>query len=205
MTPDQVSAAKKWAFELATERLFGSRDFDIDGHDLYRFDARQSVGSPIPVDELPPSSQPAFVRAQEVIPLAYDDTKGKTLITNALKGDLDAEAVLYEFAGDFLNRGCPLPEHLAKFVAAKLYDLSYAKVRKRGRNKHANAHRNYYIYEAVSELLERGFSATRNAATESPSACSIVSEALRRHSIDLSEYGVAKVWNTRPPSDWSVC
>jgi hypothetical protein len=199
MTSDQVEAAIEWAYEFAEQWLIGPPG-GLAGYELHRIQEFLRTQSPARARsvENPGSSEiPAGSPSQEV-GYVYDDSKGERLIANALKGDADADAVLCSFAAEFIRGGCLFPERLREYIADQLSDRAGAVVRKRGRKKHTNNHRNYYIQEAVAGLIERGFSATRNAATESVSACSIVSQALERQGVHLSEHGVAKVWKQRP-------
>lgn len=207
MTPQQIAAAVEWASELGKRWLAPARS---PGYELYRLkeSLRALTTAPSSVEDecsiTPPGGPvPVFGTRDEQTYLIYDDSKGESLIAKACKGDPDADAVLCGFASEFIRRGCLLPEHLRDYIADQLYERSTSEKRKRGRDKHANGRRNYYICEAVSGLIEQGFSPTRNETTEDESACSIISQALKRHGIDLSERGVAKVWNQRPlPIKW---
>jgi hypothetical protein len=130
----------------------------------------------------------------------YDDEKGAELVADARKGDTDADSVLCGFARYFVEGGCPLPEHLRKYIAGKLFEQSEAApAQRRGRNPHINRRRNLYIVLAIMRLGERGFQPTRNEATAlmdgRESACSVISVALERLGIKLSEQAVAKVWH----------
>jgi hypothetical protein len=56
------------------------------------------------------------------------------------------------------------------------------------------AMRNRAIAGMVRQIKERGFDATRNAATRRESACSIVAKALARLGLNLSERTVEDIW-----------
>jgi hypothetical protein len=72
--------------------------------------------------------------------------------------------------------------------------------RGRGRSEADNAPRNLVIVgKLIPPLLDR-FDATRNPATKRESACSIVSKALERVDIHMSEGAVVRVWEKLPPS-----
>ena len=65
----------------------------------------------------------------------------------------------------------------------------------RGRSADDNRWRNVCIvWYLIPPLLRAGFSATRNEATETESACSIVSQALQEIGIQLRERGIEEIW-----------
>ena len=64
----------------------------------------------------------------------------------------------------------------------------------RGRNPYANQIRNELIVRTIRALIDCGFTATRNDASEPLSACDVVSRALKAHEIELTYDSVAKVW-----------
>lgn len=65
----------------------------------------------------------------------------------------------------------------------------------RGRSADDNRWRNVCIVGyLIPPLLRAGFSATRNEATETESACSIVSQALQEIGIQLGERGIEEIW-----------
>jgi hypothetical protein len=130
--------------------------------------------------------------------MIYDDEKATTVIELAWDGDEDARAVLCEIAHYFVATGSALPPALGAYIAwrvlppvARSEEDCPAKPKRRGRNVHTNFRRNSFI---GGELLNRGFAATRNDATENECACSIVAKALARLGIDLSYHAVAKIW-----------
>ena len=64
----------------------------------------------------------------------------------------------------------------------------------RGRSADDNRWRNVCIVAyLIPPLLEAGFPPTRNEATETESACSIVSQALATIGIKLGEKAIAKI------------
>ena len=67
--------------------------------------------------------------------------------------------------------------------------------RKQGPSADDNRWRNVCIVGyLIPPLLRAGFSATRNEATETVSACSIVSQALQEIGIQLGERGIEEIW-----------
>ena len=69
----------------------------------------------------------------------------------------------------------------------------------RGRSADDNQWRNVCIVGyLIPPLLRAEFSPTRNEATESESACSIVSQALAKIGIKLREKTIAKIWARYP-------
>jgi hypothetical protein len=69
----------------------------------------------------------------------------------------------------------------------------------RGRSADDNQWRNVCIVGyLIPPLLRAEFSPTRNEATESESACSIVSKALAKIGIKLGEKAIAKIWARYP-------
>ena len=68
----------------------------------------------------------------------------------------------------------------------------------RGRSADDNRWRNVSIVNLIPPLLRAGFPPTRNEATETESACSIVSQALATIEIKLGEKAIAKIWARYP-------
>jgi hypothetical protein len=55
--------------------------------------------------------------------------------------------------------------------------------------------RDLRVAQMVARVAERGFPPTRNAASRTESACSIVSTALQRCGVHMSERRVEGIWN----------
>jgi hypothetical protein len=84
----------------------------------------------------------------------------------------------------------PLPHRLQAYIVFAA--LGGFKARKK---RFQNSERDLAIAIAISELMDVGYSPTRNAATEAPSACSLVSEALvERFDVNLTERSVEQIW-----------
>jgi hypothetical protein len=89
--------------------------------------------------------------------------------------------------------GEKLPDSLRHKVAAYL-SLNPQPKRKRGRKTRLTSPRNSNIYNMITLLKKNhGLRATRNRATETPSAASIVSEALRQLGVRLSETQINRI------------
>jgi len=131
----------------------------------------------------------------------YDDEKGARLIARAATGDQVAHGVLCFVAARFVESGCSFPPNLREYIAGAL--LSQSKEppqRRRGRDPYANYSRDRDVARVVKEIMNLGFRPTRNRATESESACSIVSRALNELAtelnldIGLSDVAIEKIW-----------
>src|SRR5262249_495681 len=72
----------------------------------------------------------------------------------------------------------------------------------RGRSADDNRWRNACIVVyLIPPLLGAGFPPTRNEATETDSACSIVSQAFAKIGIRWGEKAIAKIWDGGPSRD----
>jgi hypothetical protein len=103
-------------------------------------------------------------------------------------GWTQAHRALLDRAEKLTAAGKPLPLDLQKYVVTA---ARCGAVRGKG---YKNFGRDVCIKVAIRRLLARGFSATRNAASEGESASSIVARALQHLGIRMTEAGVAKIW-----------
>lgn len=103
-------------------------------------------------------------------------------------------AELCNFAAILLERGEPLPTSLKKFVVDFLRTPNGKK--RQGRDFYVLKHRNLQIALVVHRLAKKGkFPPTRNEATDSASAASIVRDALEIGAgVNLTEANVCKIW-----------
>jgi hypothetical protein len=126
----------------------------------------------------------------------YDDEKGAELIVKAKGGDQLAHKVLCGIAACFIRDDCSLPPHLRKYFVVSLQsEASDPPPRRRGVDLYTNESRNFRIAWAVAEVIKLGFRSTRNRATkDSESACSVVTAALAKCGVHLSEPAVEKIW-----------
>ena len=130
-------------------------------------------------------------------PAIYDDVKGAAMVAKAIDGDHVAPKVLFWIAARFVESGCAMPNHLRRYVAGALELRSrVAPPRQRGPDPYAKHARDGDIAEVVGKIVELGFRPTRNRATETESACSIVAKALAMMGLHLSVPAIEKIWNT---------
>jgi len=103
---------------------------------------------------------------------------------------------LREICAARLERGEPLSEALRGFVAEFLRNPGKRKNTKRGPSGGDLAMRDLTIAGWVHHIVDKwNFPATRNAASNHPSAASIVQKALKRGAeIDLKESQINKIW-----------
>jgi hypothetical protein len=104
---------------------------------------------------------------------------------------------LCALAAELIERGEPLSETLKIFIIKYLRrDPSFEPAKKRGPKYHRRAYRDVCIVEAIEHITETWkFHATRNPATEGPSAASIVVVALKNGAdIKLTEAAINKIW-----------
>jgi hypothetical protein len=118
----------------------------------------------------------------------YDDTRAEPVIAKGASGDIEADALLTAIAiGRLPER---LPPKLAGYVAERLRGHNRAA---RGRpRKHID--RDVFIHQAVEAVRKCGFDATRNAASEPDSACSIAMAALQELGVLMNEANVVRVY-----------
>jgi hypothetical protein len=132
--------------------------------------------------------------------LRYNAGIGHLLIADARAGDWFCDRVICCAAAVMLTGGISDPE-LRTYVEGRL-TVGIPSIGKRGpgRSKKDNAYRDMVIVgRLIPPLLDR-FDPTRNAATKGESACSIVSKALARVGMHMSEGAVERVWEKLPPS-----
>jgi hypothetical protein len=106
---------------------------------------------------------------------------------------------LLALAADSIERDEPLPPALRRLVVVALRHP--ARITVENARDRIPWTRNFAIASAVNAIVkETGITATRNRARRSkgltPSACSIVADALGGRKINLTEDAVEKIWNT---------
>jgi hypothetical protein len=116
-----------------------------------------------------------------------------SLIQMAGFGWQEAHVSLCREAERITKSGEVLPLELQEYLVSIAKEGVPFK-RSKGGDKFKNFGRDLCINMAIQQMIELGFSPTRNAATDAESACSIVSAALGDIGIHISEAGVAKVW-----------
>jgi hypothetical protein len=130
-------------------------------------------------------------------PVVYHDKEAERVVELARSGDKDAGAVLCEMGSRFIAGSCTMPPILRDYFIARLSEDFPARPGQRGRKADTNLHRDVAIVSAVAELVDRGFRATRNDASDHECACSIVADLLEGLDVELTYSGVAKVWTKR--------
>ncbi len=125
----------------------------------------------------------------------YDVKRAEILIDRAREGDPIAMDATWEIAANFIDEGCVLPDGLRRYIVDLLLgDAISTPPKKRGRTGYVNYERDFRIACVIRHVTDLGFRPTRNHATVSESACSIVSQALARSDLHLSEGAVVKIW-----------
>jgi hypothetical protein len=129
--------------------------------------------------------------------LVYDRGMAEIFLDGARRGDYQCNRCLGLAAAVILHATKTISDdRLREYVTDSLVrGVALTQKKRRGRDASDNAWRNACITGwLIPPLMQAGFSATRNAATEDESACSIVSKALKRVGIDLKEKAIATVW-----------
>jgi hypothetical protein len=104
--------------------------------------------------------------------------------------------IMFELAAALIEAGESLPPPLRPLIAATLRELSFPELNKLDTHPKAEKWtRDDSISGAVCYVSRvTGLSPTRNLATDAPSGCSIVADALREYGINRSEALVEKIW-----------
>ena len=120
-------------------------------------------------------------------------------VEDARKGeDPEADALLCEWGALAVSYSGSIPLPLRNYIADRLLEQAESGRRKRGRHPDDLLPRDFAITYAIARVHEHGFSPTRNPAhAAQESACSIVTEALKRINIHMSEDNVEKIWGRR--------
>jgi hypothetical protein len=96
---------------------------------------------------------------------------------------------------DAVKRKLDMPDK----VVDVLVRVAIGKRNKRGGDANRNRGRNIAICATIESVhLEFDYDFTRNEASDGPSACSIVAEALNHIGENLSESAVVKIWSRGP-------
>ena len=114
------------------------------------------------------------------------------LVSWALSGRPPAVVILQDTARHIRSIGNSLPLWLQDyFILASETGAS----RKRGRNRLDNVVRDFAIATTVEGIAQRySLPSTRNTSTTTESGCSIVTKALQRLGIHMSEANVNAIW-----------
>jgi len=133
----------------------------------------------------------ALVLQGHWLPITHD--RVDTMITLAEAGWHNAHEAVCNGADSMIMNNEPMPDRLRAYIIG-LAREGKPRPSKPGKNAFDNFGRNICIVVAIKRLVEMGLSATRNEASESPSACSIVAEVYARFGVHMSERAVEKVW-----------
>lgn len=211
MTPEEIeSAVEDMAKHLAETECM----FPISGPEFEK--GRYRVGTMSPIKAAPVvkqkigggydlvcdengNSTPAFrvpgSLGEPDYHLVYNDGKGVEVIARARDGDALAKSLLLEIAAVYVASGCVMPERLRDYIVEKLQTETSSGPERRGRPPHVNEARNFHISMAINAAARKyELRPTRNRASETESACSIVTQALERRGAHFSESAVEKIW-----------
>ncbi len=103
-----------------------------------------------------------------------------------------------------------MPPRLVNYIFGRLMAEYASGPKSRGRPAHTNETRNFRIgWAVIAAQRNYGLRPTRNVASDTDSACSIVQKALETRGLALSESAVEKIWQDlgqqRPELFKSVC
>jgi hypothetical protein len=129
----------------------------------------------------------------------YNEQRVDALIRRARSGDFVAADAACEIATQFIEDGLVLPDGLREYIIDVLLKQLPMPKKKPGRTPYANYARDFRIACTIRHVMDLGFRPTKNRATKTESACSIVKGALERLGIYLSEPGIEKIWERFAP------
>jgi len=136
----------------------------------------------------------AVETAVEILRCAYggrlapdDPTKLPYVIILALNGWEDAHRTLCKYADWLTEQQQPLPYPLQLYIVQAAFEGFRVKRRLK------NLDRDRAICVAVRQVKDMGYVLTRNEATQTPSAYSLVADALREFGENMTEGAVVKI------------
>jgi hypothetical protein len=118
------------------------------------------------------------------------------LVKAANRGDRDATVSACEWAYLAVCSQAGIPQSLKEYVTNLLFEKAEAGRKRRGKHPDEQFSRNYAIMYAVARVAEHGFEPTRTQ-THRDCACSIVSLALEKIGVHMSEDNVERIWGER--------
>ncbi|QIG46812.1 hypothetical protein G5V57_03040 [Nordella sp. HKS 07] len=128
-----------------------------------------------------------------------DGVTVEKLLARARDGDKSADNLVRGLAAHCLRERIAMPPCLSEYAADKMLESIH--ISEKARRLVENYPRDHMILNAVYRISKDfGIPATCswNAGSSTPkSACAIVSAALARNSIHISEDGVKKIWNRK--------
>lgn len=157
----------------------------------------------------PEGSRDVAYDAQDLIGMYDDRHKDQKFFDDhmaryfrvALSGEGYADVAIFNLcslAAALIERGEPLPKYLRNFtVKFLLRDPIFETTGKPGRTHGDLLHRDICISEAIEHIVKTWeFQPTRNEATTTPSAASIVRNALEKGAeVHLSEKAINNIWS----------
>jgi hypothetical protein len=129
----------------------------------------------------------------------YDPAKANdfaNLVEAVNRGDRDAAVSACEWAYLAVYSQGGIPQALREYVTNLLFEKAEAGRRRRGKHPDEQFSRNFAIMYAVARVAEHGFDPTRTQ-THRDCACSIVSRALEKIGVHMSEDNVERIWGER--------
>jgi hypothetical protein len=181
MIADRASAVLDLAVDLLGKSPW-LRDPEAAKNSL-RFNLMCETGVNVVIDPNNPANR-----------MRYTGLTPERVIEQALGGDRIAHEALCNVAAHLTDFGRVVPAKLQRYIidAARA-----AAVGKRGRHPVTNLLRDDAIFHVVEKVVGQGLKATRNEVHSGDSACSIVSTALARCGINMSESAVVTIWKAR--------
>jgi hypothetical protein len=114
-------------------------------------------------------------------------------VKRARGGDEQSHRVLLEVAASRVKRDLPLGNPLTEYAVEFLREQKKPKPRGPKRSNYMD--RDLVITVTIWKIgVKWGFSPTRNPATDSPSAISIVQKALKEVGFPMTEAAITKIW-----------
>ncbi len=132
-----------------------------------------------------------------VVHPAWEDERGEALVVRARGGDPAAHRALLALSDGWLGKH-PLPPALSAYVS----DQYHGRGPKLRRGSEPNEDRARHIVAAVQRLVDQcgSLTATRNEASDQPSACMIVAEILVELGESIRPRAVEDIWRNRERS-----
>jgi hypothetical protein len=191
MSPN-IATAKEVAREILLKEFRREALSPKGGSELYRLELRLRVlkfNTTMVTLSLPPRGSVGSLAVQvgdgtsdrvvrvPILESAIDPEKISLLLRLARGGDRDAQQVAKELFFETIERGERPNSLLLDYVREVLEGVSKGR---RGRNSNHQLWRDRYIAMAVREVADTcGLKRTRNEATTTPCACSVVADVLR--------------------------
>lgn len=146
-------------------------------------------------DKIKIGDQRAIMRQQLKAHIRASKITVEATIKSALAGHADADMALRELASEMMQQDQPVPAKLRDFAAAALVrpPMTYP----RGYKLADSWVRDILICTIVKIAMETWPIKKSRGTGKGPSACSLVSEALKRNGTNLSEKQVARIFEAQ--------